>query len=54
MSNKEAINKLALEIYDYLNELRGFDEWWEMFDEENQGEIINSMKQIIEDAADYL
>ena len=54
MSSKENINKLALEIVDYLNELIGFDDWWESLDSDEQIEITRIIGQHIEDAVDFL
>ena len=54
MNRKERVNKLALEIYDHLNNLNGFDDWWESLDDNEQRDTIEEIEQLIEDAADYL
>ena len=54
MNREERVNKLALEILDHLNNLEGFDGWWELLDENEQMETLREIKELINDAADYL
>ena len=54
MSSKEAINKLALDIIAHLNDLEGFDTWWDALDKDAQMETIREIKEMIEDAKDYI
>lgn len=50
----EAIKKLAQEIIDHLNDLEGFDDWWEGIGEGGKTDTTREIEGIIEDSVDYL
>ena len=54
MGREQNINKLALDIVNYLNELEGFGDWWDVVVSDEQMNIIKEIEQMIEDAADYI